>query len=153
MTIWMWTLAALALGVAGLGLVSLAVRRHRRTAHERIRAAGWAGFAETCPEPPPGQDSPVYPLDPTPGPAGEIVVRPDGLCLQLATHAGRTLWVPWRDVRRLEPTDYGGVRLLLLSGLDLHLSALAGRAIWQAQSESLRQPRPGAARAGVPRLA
>ena len=153
MTTLLWTLSALSLGTVGVVLALYAVHLRRRTVRDRLRAAGWAGFAETCPEPPPGQDSPAYPLDATPGPAGELVVRPDGLCLRLATHAGRTLWVPWGDVRRLEPTVHGGVRLLLMSGLALYLPALAGRAIWQAQAESLRVDRPGPARTGVPRLA
>lgn len=129
-----WTAAALA------AFVLIWSVRHwlRRATAARRRDRAWAGFSTTCPAPPPGADGPAYPLAPAPGPAGEVVVRPDGLCLRLADHPGRPMWVPWSDVRRVEPAERSGVRLLLASGLDLYVGALGGRAIWEAQTVSRR---------------
>ncbi|HEX8384952.1 MAG TPA: hypothetical protein VF576_02155, partial [Rubricoccaceae bacterium] len=103
MAVFTWTAVALALGAVGGALIWSVLRVLRRAALARRREAAWATFSEGCPEPPPGDDGSVYPLSPTPGPAGEVAVRPDGLCLRLDDYPGRTLWVPWGDVRRVEP--------------------------------------------------
>ena len=124
--------------VAGAGLGTRAWRRSRTGVHSQRRAAAWSGFAETCSEPGPGPDEPVYPLVPRPGPAGEVVVRPDGLCLRLTSVSERRLWAPWEVVRRLDPATNGGVFVTLAGGLHFQVSALAGRSIYEAQGASLR---------------
>ena len=113
--------------------------RFRKGSLARRQTAAWNGFADMCPEPGPGPDEPVYPLKLNPGPAGEVVVRPDGLCLRLTSVSDRRLWAPWEAVRQLDPATNGGVLVTLRGGLLFQVSALAGRSIYEAQAASLRR--------------
>ena len=134
-------LAVLTLGAVGGSLLWHVAQRRRAAAESRTQTRRWASFVAQAAEPTPGTMEPAYPVVAQPGIAGEIVVRPDGLCLLLAAHPGRTVWVPWRSVRRLEPTDKGGAVLRLISGLDLTLGVVACRAVWEAQT-AVRRLRP-----------
>lgn len=124
--------------LAGAGLYMRARSLTRKGSLSRRQTAAWSGFADTCPEPGPGLDEPAYPLKLNPGPAGEVVVRPDGLCLRLTSVPDKRLWAPWEVVRRLDPATNGGVLVTLTGGLLFQVSALAGRSIYEAQAASLR---------------
>lgn len=142
MSILLWALSAVGLALLGGGIVWVVIVRMRRAALDRRHAEAWDAFAERCPAPPPGLDGESYALTPPPGPAGEVAVRPDGLCLRLEGKA-RTLWVPWTDLRRLESAGTAGVHVALAGGLHFQVTALGGRAIYEAETASLRpKPRP-----------
>lgn len=135
-----------AMGVVGLAVVSLLAWiltvRLRRATHARRHSGAWDAFASTCPEPPPGPDGHAHPLTPHPGPAGEVVVRPDGLCLTLSDHPGQTLWLPWASVRWLNPAEPSGVDVGISGGLRFQVSAHAGRAIWESRVANLHSGAP-----------
>lgn len=125
---------ALVSAVVAFVVVGLGARRHaKRAARDRQRARAWWAFFEAPVAPPDGTTGTTYLLDPPPGPAGEVTVCEAGLTLVLALYPGQPAWVPWEAVRSLDHTDRSGVRVYLCGGLNVHVSALAGRAIWESQ--------------------
>ncbi len=69
---------------------------------------------------------------------------PDGLCLRLDRYAGRTFWLGWPSIRGLDPDPDGGAMLRLGRGVEVHLSALACRAVWDAKARLNRPQAPAA---------
>ena len=114
----------------------------QRSARARRTEERWAHFAETCPAGPEDLGA-AYPLM-APGLPGEVAVADDGLCLRLERFAGRTFWLAWPSIRGLDPDPDGGALLRLAGGIDVHLSALACRAIWEAQARMRRPQAPSA---------
>ena len=132
---------ALSLGAVGGSLAWHVARRRQQALKMQADQRRWARLFAHATEPAPGPTSPVYMVATRHDVGGEIVVRPDGLCLRLSAHPGRTAWVPWPSVRRLEPTEKGGAVLRLRADLTLALGVDACRAVWEAQAAG-RRPRP-----------
>ena len=115
----------------------------RRAARARRRAARWAAFVDGCPSCTPLPGATTYALA-GPGPAGTISVEPDGLCLCLDAYPGRTFWLAWASIYSLDPGESGGAMLRVAASVELHLTAEACRAVWEAKAR-VRMPRGQAA--------
>ncbi|HEX9951333.1 MAG TPA: hypothetical protein VGB53_06155, partial [Rubricoccaceae bacterium] len=100
----------------------------------RRRAARWAHFVDHCPSGTPEPGALAYPLVSPPGPSGTVTVQADGLCVDLDAYAGRTFWLPWDMVQSLDPGLSGGAMLRVAGGIEMHLSAEACRAVWDAKA-------------------
>ena len=112
----------------------------RRVAKARRRAARWTAFADACPtrEPTPGASA--YALAAPPGPSGSLSVEREGLCVHLDAYPGRTFWLAWASIYSLDPGQSGGAMLRVAGGVDLHLSADACRAVWEAKARVRTPP-------------
>ena len=133
-----WVQAGALAVVVALGWWLLAGVR-RRAAHARRRAARWSAFVTDCPTRSPTAGAPTYALS-APGPSGTLSVEPDGLCVRLDAYPGRTFWLAWASVYSLDPGQSGGAMLRVAGGVELHLSAEACRAVWEAKAR-VRMPR------------
>lgn len=135
--------AAVALFAVGAALIWAVAATRRRAVRARHTAELWAHFVDTCPSMPTGTDGEAFALT-SPGPAGDVSVQPDGLCLRLDRYAGRTFWLTWSSIRGLDPDPDGGAMLRLARGVEVHLPALACRAIWDAKARVGRPQAPAA---------
>lgn len=106
----------------------------RRVAKARRRSARWAAFVAACPTCSPTPGATAYALSAPPGPAGTLSVEPDGLCVHLGTYPARTFWLPWAAIYSLDPGQSSGAVLRVAGGVELHLSADACRAVWEAKA-------------------
>lgn len=112
----------------------------RRAAKARRRSARWSAFVDTCPSRDHTRDATTYALAAPPGPAGTLSVEPDGLCVSLDTYPGRTFWLAWASIYSLDPGQSGGAMLRVAGGVELHLSADACRAVWEAKARVRASP-------------
>lgn len=129
-----WVLVGvLAVGALALGWWILAVVL-RRAGKARRRAARWTAFADACPSRDASSGAKTYALASLPGPGGTLSVEPDGLCVSLDPYPGRTFWLTWTSIHSLDPGQSGGAMLRVAGGVDLHLSADACRAVWEAKA-------------------
>ncbi|HEX8297774.1 MAG TPA: hypothetical protein VF594_01325 [Rubricoccaceae bacterium] len=105
----------------------------RRVARARRRAARWTHFVDHCPSGTLDEGALAYPLVSPPGPSGELSVQPEGLCVRLDAYVGRTFWLAWDAIQSLDPGQSGGA-MLRAGGVEMHLSAEACRAVWDAKA-------------------
>lgn len=129
----------LAMALAALG-VWAGVVVVRRTGRARRRSARWEAFVASCPSCDPSPGAAVFALSAPPGPAGDLSVEPGGLCVRLAAYPARTFWLAWASIYSLDPGAAGGALLRVAGGVEMHLSAEACRAVWEAKAHIGRPP-------------
>ncbi len=112
----------------------------RRAGKARRRAARWTAFADSCPSRDASPGARTYALASLPGPGGTLSVEPDGLCVSLDPYPGRTFWLAWASIYSLDPGQSGGAMLRVAGGVELHLSADACRAVWEAKARVRTPP-------------
>ncbi len=121
----------------------------RRAAKARRRSARWSAFVGACPTCDPSPGAATYALSAPPGPAGTLSVERDGLCVSLDGYPGRTFWLAWASVYSLDPGQSGGAMLRVAGGVELHLSADACRAVWEAKARVRTRPAQAASPAAA----